>query len=39
MGLGLAMVKRMVEQAGGEVWYESVEGQGAQFVVRLPLAR
>jgi signal transduction histidine kinase len=28
MGLGLAMVKRMVESAGGRVWFESREGAG-----------
>ncbi|WKZ65677.1 MAG: ATP-binding protein [Flavobacteriales bacterium] len=39
MGLGLAMVKRMVEQAGGRVWFESEEGEGARFVVELPLHR
>ncbi|MBK8225826.1 MAG: HAMP domain-containing histidine kinase [Flavobacteriales bacterium] len=39
MGLGLAMVKRMVEQAGGRVWFESDEGQGTRFFVELPLHR
>lgn len=37
MGLGLAMVKRMVEQAGGRVWFESEEGKGTRFLVELPL--
>lgn len=36
-GLGLAMVKRMVEQAGGNVWFESREGEGTSFFVSLPL--
>ncbi|MCB9182494.1 MAG: GHKL domain-containing protein [Flavobacteriales bacterium] len=38
MGLGLAMVKRMVEGAGGRVWFESEEGEGTRFFVALPLA-
>ena len=39
MGLGLAMVKRMVEQAGGRVWFNSKEDQGTTFFVALPLRR
>ena len=39
MGLGLALVKRMVEQAGGRVWFESAEGEGARFFVELPVHR
>lgn len=35
-GLGLAMVKSMVENAGGKVWFESVVGQGTSFYVELP---
>jgi two-component system nitrogen regulation sensor histidine kinase NtrY len=38
MGLGLAMVKRMVENAGGRVWFETKEGTGTSFFVALPLA-
>ncbi len=37
MGLGLALVKRMVEQAGGRVWFTSQEGAGTTFSVALPL--
>ncbi len=37
MGLGLAMVKRMVEQAGGRVWFESRGDAGTSFFVELPL--
>lgn len=39
MGLGLAMVKRMVEQAGGTVRFESTEGEGTRFIVELPLIK
>ncbi len=39
MGLGLAMVKRMVEQAGGRVWFETVTGGGTRFFAELPLAQ
>ncbi|MBL8448178.1 MAG: HAMP domain-containing histidine kinase [Zoogloeaceae bacterium] len=37
-GLGLAITRRIVELHGGEIGVESVEGQGATFVVRLPAA-
>ncbi|MBK9626665.1 MAG: GHKL domain-containing protein [Flavobacteriales bacterium] len=37
MGLGLAMVKRIVENAGGRVWYETREGEGTTFFIALPL--
>ncbi|MFM2136737.1 MAG: hypothetical protein RL021_2137, partial [Bacteroidota bacterium] len=36
-GLGLAMVKNIVEQSGGGVAFESVPGEGTVFTVRLPL--
>lgn len=35
-GLGLSIVKRMVEAMNGKVWCESEPGQGATFVVQLP---
>jgi two-component system sensor histidine kinase HydH len=35
IGLGLALVKRIVERHGGQVTYEP-RGKGARFVVRLP---
>ena len=37
MGLGLAMVQRMVENAGGKVWFTTEEGKGSSFFVALPL--
>ncbi len=36
MGLGLAMVKSIVEQAGGSVWFTSKEMEGSSFFVSLP---
>ncbi len=36
-GLGLAMSKNIVEQAGGEIWFRTSPGMGTTFFVRLPL--
>lgn len=36
-GLGLAMSKNIVEQAGGEIWFKTSPGMGTTFFVRLPL--
>ncbi|MBL4657452.1 MAG: GHKL domain-containing protein, partial [Flavobacteriales bacterium] len=36
MGLGLALVKNMIENAGGAVWFESIEGDGSSFFFSLP---
>ncbi len=35
-GVGLALVKRIVEDHDGHVWVESLPGRGATFLVRLP---
>jgi signal transduction histidine kinase len=35
-GLGLSIVKKLVEAMGGRVWCESELGKGATFVVELP---
>jgi len=37
-GLGLAVAKRIVEQAHGEIGFESHAGQGAQFFFTLPVS-
>lgn len=38
-GLGLAMVKAMTEGMGGQVWFETEEGKGTSFFIRLQQAR
>ena len=35
-GFGLAVIKRMTESLGGTVSFESQEGKGTTFIVRLP---
>jgi HPt (histidine-containing phosphotransfer) domain-containing protein len=37
-GLGLAVAKRVVEQAGGRIGFESAPGEGAQFYFTLPVS-
>jgi signal transduction histidine kinase len=36
-GLGLVIVKRVVEKLGGEVTFESRQNEGSRFHIRLPL--
>ncbi|MCK4661878.1 MAG: HAMP domain-containing histidine kinase [Bacteroidales bacterium] len=37
MGLGLAMVKRIIENINGTIWFETEIGKGTKFFVELPL--
>lgn len=36
-GLGLYLCHALVEQHGGQLWFESMEGEGTTFFVTLPL--
>ncbi len=36
-GLGLVIVKRMIEKLGGEISFESEKDSGSEFFIRLPL--
>lgn len=38
-GYGLAVAKELIEKVGGQIWCESVVGQGACFSFRLPQYR
>ncbi len=38
MGLGLAMCKNIVGRSGGELWFDSKDGKGTTFYIKLRLA-
>ncbi|MDZ4667000.1 MAG: ATP-binding protein [bacterium] len=37
MGLGLPIVKSMIESGGGTIYFDSITGKGTTFTVKLPL--
>lgn len=36
IGLGMHLIRKMVEMHGGEIWFESEEGKGTTFYVEIP---
>jgi signal transduction histidine kinase len=33
------MVKRMVEQAKGEIWFDTIPGEGTAFYIKFPVIK
>jgi two-component system CheB/CheR fusion protein len=38
-GIGLLLVKGFPEKNGGEIWVESIEGEGSSFYFTLPIEK
>jgi signal transduction histidine kinase len=38
-GIGLAVVKKIVDLAGGKIWFESKKGAGTTFFFQLPITK
>jgi len=38
-GIGLLLVKGFLEKNNGEIWVESIEGQGSSFYFTLPIEK
>ncbi|MDA8388013.1 MAG: ATP-binding protein, partial [Nitrospiraceae bacterium] len=37
LGIGLATTKRIMEEHGGEIFFESVQGRGSSVILKLPV--